>query len=162
MIHAAAAANNIRIFYLLVFSVFFKFVFDFLAGCHHRCPARMWPGRSGTNAFYGAACWGVGRYHASDTDVKQKEEEEEEEEEEELISRRAQELCESGGGRPGLPVPNSPNGLCGRKAILSLNFIRSLAYLWRLTWSKAHHCNYFHIIVNNYVLLTHTVNAILA
>ena len=24
---------------------------------------------------------------------------------------RAQELCESGGGRPGLPVPNSPYGL---------------------------------------------------
>ena len=24
-----------------------------------------------------------------------------------------QELCESGGGRPGLPVPNSPYGFCG-------------------------------------------------
>ena len=32
------------------------------------------------------------------------------------IYRRAQELCESRGGRPGLPVPNSPKGLCGRKA----------------------------------------------
>ena len=31
---------------------------------------------------------------------------------------RAQELCESRGGRPGLPVPNSPYGLCGRKATL--------------------------------------------
>ena len=31
----------------------------------------------------------------------------------------AQELCESRGGRPGLPVPNSPYGLCGRKAILN-------------------------------------------
>ena len=31
---------------------------------------------------------------------------------------RAQKLCESGGGRPGLPVPNSPYGLCGRKATL--------------------------------------------
>ena len=30
---------------------------------------------------------------------------------------RVQELCESRlGGRPGLPVPNSPYGLCGRKA----------------------------------------------
>ena len=29
---------------------------------------------------------------------------------------RAQGLCESRGGRPGLPVPNSPYGLCGRKA----------------------------------------------
>ena len=28
----------------------------------------------------------------------------------------AQELCESWGGRPGLPVPNSPYGLCGHKA----------------------------------------------
>ena len=28
---------------------------------------------------------------------------------------RAQKLCESGGGRPGLPVPNSLYGLCGRK-----------------------------------------------
>ena len=34
------------------------------------------------------------------------------------ISGRAQELCESRGGRPGLPVPNSPYGLCGRKATL--------------------------------------------
>ena len=25
------------------------------------------------------------------------------------------ELCESRGGRPGLPVPNSPYGLCGRE-----------------------------------------------
>ena len=25
-------------------------------------------------------------------------------------------MCESRGGRPGLPVPNSPSGLCGRKA----------------------------------------------
>ena len=31
------------------------------------------------------------------------------------ISVRAQELCESRGGCPVLPVPNSPHGLCGRK-----------------------------------------------
>ena len=31
---------------------------------------------------------------------------------------RAQELCENRGGRPGLPVPNSPYGFCGRKATL--------------------------------------------
>ena len=31
-------------------------------------------------------------------------------------SVRAQELCESGDGRPGFPVPNSPYGLCRRKA----------------------------------------------
>ena len=38
-------------------------------------------------------------------------------------SVRAQELCESRGGRPGrIPVPNSPYGLWGRKAAtLSLN-----------------------------------------
>ena len=36
---------------------------------------------------------------------------------------RGQELCESRGGRPGLPVPNSPSGLCsGRKATLNMNF----------------------------------------
>ena len=29
---------------------------------------------------------------------------------------RDQELCRSRGGRPGLPVANSPYGLCGRKA----------------------------------------------
>ena len=32
---------------------------------------------------------------------------------------RAQELCESPGGRPGLPVPTGPYGLCGRKATLN-------------------------------------------
>ena len=34
---------------------------------------------------------------------------------------RAQELCESRGGRPGLPVPNGPYGLCGRKATWNLS-----------------------------------------
>ena len=34
---------------------------------------------------------------------------------------RAQELCESRGGRPGLPVPNKPGGFCGRKVTLNLN-----------------------------------------
>ena len=33
--------------------------------------------------------------------------------------KRAQELYESSGGRPRLPVPNSPCGLCGRKATLN-------------------------------------------
>ena len=31
---------------------------------------------------------------------------------------RAQEVCESRGGRPGLPVPNKPDGFCGRKVTL--------------------------------------------
>ena len=39
--------------------------------------------------------------------------------EEEDTNIKAQELCESRGGRPGLPVPNSPYGLCGRKATLN-------------------------------------------
>ena len=30
-------------------------------------------------------------------------------------------LCESRSGRPGLPVPNSPHGLCGRRAALNSN-----------------------------------------
>ena len=42
-----------------------------------------------------------------------------------LLVCRAQELCESGGGRPGLPVPNSPHGPCGRKATLNLNHSNS-------------------------------------
>ena len=35
------------------------------------------------------------------------------------VGAKAQELCESRGGRPGLPVPNSPYGLSGRKATLN-------------------------------------------
>ena len=33
-------------------------------------------------------------------------------------SVRVQELCDSRGGRPWLPVPNKPYGFCGRKATL--------------------------------------------
>ena len=32
---------------------------------------------------------------------------------------KAQKMCESGGGRPGPPVRNSPPGLSGRKAKLN-------------------------------------------
>ena len=38
--------------------------------------------------------------------------------------RRAQELCESRGGRPGLPVPKSPYGFCGRKTTLNPKSLR--------------------------------------
>ena len=31
-----------------------------------------------------------------------------------ICADRVQELCGSRGGRPGLPVPNSPCGFCGR------------------------------------------------
>ena len=33
------------------------------------------------------------------------------------LENRARELCEGRGGRPGLPVPDSPYGLCGRRTI---------------------------------------------
>ena len=39
---------------------------------------------------------------------------------------RAQELCESRSGRPGLPVPNKPYGFCGHKATLNLHE----GYMW--------------------------------
>ena len=54
----------------------------------------------------------------------------------------AQELCESRSGRPGLPVPNSPHGFCGRQAALSLNWsallIRCSHCMWncRLWWQS--------------------------
>ena len=37
-----------------------------------------------------------------------------------LLTRRhrTQELCESRGGRPGIPFPNKPYGFCGHKATL--------------------------------------------
>ena len=38
---------------------------------------------------------------------------------------RAQELCESFGGRPGLPVRNRPYGLCRRKATLKLDLVQT-------------------------------------
>ena len=37
----------------------------------------------------------------------------------EWTENRPRELCASRGGRPGLPVPNSPYCLCGRKATLN-------------------------------------------
>ena len=43
---------------------------------------------------------------------------------------RVQELCESRGGRPGLPVPNSPYGLCGRKATLNLILMNLILMLF--------------------------------
>ena len=39
---------------------------------------------------------------------------------------RTQEVYESRGGRPGLPVPNSPYGFCGRAATLNLNWSDTL------------------------------------
>ena len=42
---------------------------------------------------------------------------------------RVQELCESRGGRPVLPVPSSPHGLCGRKATLNSNPLHTIDVL---------------------------------
>ena len=42
---------------------------------------------------------------------------------EDIRSLSVQELCGSRAGRPGLPVPNSPYGLCGRKATLNKSFV---------------------------------------
>ena len=49
---------------------------------------------------------------------------------------RAQELCESGGGRPGLPVTDSPYGLCGRKATLNVNILNIIHRLDFFSLSK--------------------------
>ena len=43
------------------------------------------------------------------------------------LADRAQEVCERRGGRPGLPVPNSPCGFCGRKATLNKKSRRHLS-----------------------------------
>ena len=37
------------------------------------------------------------------------------------VYSQSSELCKGQGGRPGLPVPNSPYGVYGRKATLNLN-----------------------------------------
>ena len=42
-----------------------------------------------------------------------------------MFGFRAQEQCESRGGRPGLSVPNSPYSLCGRKATVKKNCVSS-------------------------------------
>ena len=42
-----------------------------------------------------------------------------------MYTFRARELCESRGDRPGLPVPNGPYGLCGRRATLNLSVGRA-------------------------------------
>ena len=39
-------------------------------------------------------------------------------------SVRAQELCESPGGRPGFPILSSLYGLCGRKATLKKSCVK--------------------------------------
>ena len=41
-------------------------------------------------------------------------------------------MCERRSGHPGLPVLNSPYGLCGRKATLNLNVpVQSLGAVWK-------------------------------
>ena len=49
--------------------------------------------------------------------------------------RKSQEVCLSWGGRPGLPVPNSPHGLWGRKATLNCDiFVMSSGAVWKSRW----------------------------
>ena len=43
-------------------------------------------------------------------------------------SDKAQELCESRGGRPGLPVPNKPDGFRGHKATLERKICLNRSY----------------------------------
>ena len=54
-----------------------------------------------------------------------------------IFNFRAQQLCESRGGRPGLPVPNSPYDLCGRKATLNLNsYKQNSGAVWKSRWTS--------------------------
>ena len=39
-------------------------------------------------------------------------------------------VCENRGGRPGLPAPSNPHGLCGRKATLNSNSTRVTYIHW--------------------------------
>ena len=55
-----------------------------------------------------------------------------------LERQSAQELCESGGGRPWLPVPNSPYGLYGRKATLNLK-------AWSAACQRQHFSNWWYL-----------------
>ena len=48
---------------------------------------------------------------------------------------RVRQPCECRGGRPGLPVPNSPYGLCGHKATLNLNSeTQTSGAMWKWRW----------------------------
>ena len=44
-----------------------------------------------------------------------------------MVSDRAQDLCDNRGGCPGPSFPNSPYGLCGRKATSNLNMVSDRA-----------------------------------
>ena len=50
---------------------------------------------------------------------------------------RAQELCESRGGRSGLPAPSSPYSRCGRKATLNLELSQSSGAAWKSRWPSS-------------------------
>ena len=63
---------------------------------------------------------------------------------------RTQELCESRGGRSGLPVPNKPDGFCGRKATLKgkaepLNFYLSAT-------SASITCTVLSVVLNSLII----------
>ena len=50
---------------------------------------------------------------------------------------RVQELCESRGGPPGLPVPKKPYGLCGRKAPGQKQSVDASSESIWLTWVRS-------------------------
>ena len=55
------------------------------------------------------------------------------------LNSRAQGLCESRGGRPWLPVPNNPYGLCGRKATLNERYCpRAQGAVLKWRWPSPH------------------------
>ena len=51
-----------------------------------------------------------------------------------MLSFGAQELCESRGGRPGLPVPNKSYVFCGRKATFEDVEFQSSGAVWKSRW----------------------------
>ena len=66
-----------------------------------------------------------------------------------FLSFRPQELCESGGGRPGLLVPNSPYCLSGRTATFQMKTKRNSSFRraqeqpelrWRWNWAHTVSC----------------------
>ena len=68
------------------------------------------------------------------------------------LTVRDKELCESGGGRPGLPNPYSPYGLCGRKATANLNS-DSLA-LFSQSQARPVICQYMFQIQHYFIIAT--------
>ena len=66
---------------------------------------------------------------------------------------RAQELCESQSGRPGIPTSNSLYGLCGRQATLNSNPQQSISFPLFITllhkfYARLHGSPHLYAVVN--------------